>query len=378
MIEERFRSGFRNLMLVLASILGALLIGEAVLQIIYLRQNGQWLWENSSFRIGYTQPVADRRQYSLRQGYRDQKAGITVDQMGFRKTQPSGDPHRPVVVCLGDSVPFGAGVRDDETYPAYLAQLLSSKGFAVSVLNAAVPSYNLRQSFDRLPMDVTAHYSLPRIALVAVNAANDISLLTYYGANWNPDLTWADVRWSGTWNTRPHYQKLATVYYLSDLIREANAGEVRSHRASQALNQASQTDQKTAMLNQVKRVLEGELAFYRTHAIPVLLMPINPFYYQRSGQERNPQLRDWQRFKGYVEDWDDLISAYNDVLIEVTQRFDNTYFFDTRLVMDGQNRDEMYIDYIHHSPEGNRALAEAFFNFLIRHQLLSEGVVGKA
>src|SRR5262249_25311936 len=151
-------------------------------------QKGEWLWENSAFRIGYTQPVEDRRQYTLRPRYEDAKIGLSIDADGFRKTVPDKTKDRLLIVCLGDSVPFGAGVRDEETYPSSLAAKLAASKADVGVLNAGVASYNLRQSFDRLRKDVFAHYPSNRILLVTVEAANDISLLTYYGSNWDPDL----------------------------------------------------------------------------------------------------------------------------------------------------------------------------------------------
>ena len=47
--------------LIVGSTIVGLLAGEASLQLFYRLQEGDWVWENSAFRIGYTQPVNDRR-----------------------------------------------------------------------------------------------------------------------------------------------------------------------------------------------------------------------------------------------------------------------------------------------------------------------------
>jgi len=66
---------------------------------------------------------------------------VTIDKNGFRVTPGSCDgPKAFTIVGLGDSVMFGWGVNDEETYLAYLAQSMS--GNCIRILNMAVPGYN--------------------------------------------------------------------------------------------------------------------------------------------------------------------------------------------------------------------------------------------
>src|SRR4029453_8357189 len=110
---------------------------------VYFRlQYGAWLWQNTAFRIGYTRPVADRRQYALQPNYTDPVNGITINAWGFRGTLLP-DELPSLVVALGDSVPFGAGVRDDETYPAILDTLVEPAFSGTRGLNAGVPPYTI-------------------------------------------------------------------------------------------------------------------------------------------------------------------------------------------------------------------------------------------
>lgn len=123
------------------------------------------------FRVPHVGPCDDRRMYTLKRGYRSVLKGISIGPDGFR--DPS--PETMDIVCLGDSVPFGQGVRDTQTYPALLG-----------ALNAGVSSYNIRQSLDRYEIDVLGQgYKAPRA--VTIHAANDVSLFLELGPRWTPE-----------------------------------------------------------------------------------------------------------------------------------------------------------------------------------------------
>jgi len=74
-------------------------------------------------------------------------AVTTTDGRGYRG--PAWDDARAGaecrVLCLGDSVTFGLGVEDDETFPARLEALLREGGREAAVYNAGVPGYDTVQ-----------------------------------------------------------------------------------------------------------------------------------------------------------------------------------------------------------------------------------------
>ncbi len=71
---------------------------------------------------------------------------VTTNSRGLRGSEVADEPAEGTirVACLGDSVTFGYGVEDDETYPAVLAELLAAHG-SYEVINAGVPSHDSRQ-----------------------------------------------------------------------------------------------------------------------------------------------------------------------------------------------------------------------------------------
>lgn len=77
------------------------------------------------------------------QAYRDRitrrvSYRCSTDSRGFRGPEVADAPAPGVtrIVCLGDSITFGHGVDDDETYPAVLQELLRAHG-SYEVINAA-------------------------------------------------------------------------------------------------------------------------------------------------------------------------------------------------------------------------------------------------
>lgn len=98
-------------------------------------------------------PIGDERGYLKPDG----KVTYRINSFGFR-----GGPlviERPPaafrIVCLGDSLTFGEGVHEEDTYPARLERLLgeSMTGRTVQVINAGVQGYGTREEvalfFDR-------------------------------------------------------------------------------------------------------------------------------------------------------------------------------------------------------------------------------------
>jgi hypothetical protein len=81
-------------------------------------------------------------------------APVHTDARGFRITQGTANPSRActTLVGIGDSVMFGWGVADEETYLAKLAEKISNAhpGQPWEVFNTAVPGYNTVMEVETL------------------------------------------------------------------------------------------------------------------------------------------------------------------------------------------------------------------------------------
>lgn len=341
-----------------ASLVLSVIALEGGLQIYHRLKKGTWFNAgNRAFEVGYTKPVSDRRRYSLRENYHDEKIGLHIDADGFRCNARQNRGEK-VLVALGDSVPFGAGVADGDTYPSKLNDLIAQKlpESRLSVLNAGVPSYNIRQSLDRLGMEARKKIS-GKIILATMQAANDISLLTHYRENWSPEVTWADVRFPAG----PVRASTILGQKISDLREKRRKHDFENH---QKFSDAS-------LIANLKSVLvEGQVEARRL-GIRILLLPIDPFYYQLSHQDKNPKLPGWKDYQNYVKLWGDTIENVNRTLEQAALDSRGTFvFFDSRRIMDSQDRSKAYIDFIHLSPWGAQMIAEHLLSFIIENHLL--------
>lgn len=387
-VSNRKRSFLFKTATVLLTTLVMLLVMELTLQVVARLRDGKWLFENPvSSRVIYVKLVKDKRKFTLKPGFRTPRGGLEIDSLGFRKGPYPIDDKNKIIVNAGDSIPFGDSVMNTQTYPHHLAMLAKKRGIPVNVLNAGIPSYNMWQSFMRIRKEVLRHFDISRIAVVTMQVANDVFLLSYYRDKWFPGITWADRRFI---DKKPFWEKIATVHYARQIIKKM-AGEEgeKARRQKRIARLRKKRELKYAnyegsrkkydhyegsdMLEMVRETLYRELGFYRKHGIPVVLMPIDPFYYQLSNLDKNTGLKKWKQLQYIVKAARNLIYQFNDQLIEISKGFDHVYFLDTRPILDRHNRDETHIDHIHYSGIGARIVARHLLDFLLEKQLIPSG-----
>lgn len=117
---------------------------------------GEWgvRWFSYTFQSANIRYQVHRElRYTLRKGYRIDQEGEPYEssnRFGFRGSsdmrRDKGNRFR--IVAIGDSVTFGLGVSDSETYPQQLEDVLNWKagGRHFEVLNAGLPGYSPIQS----------------------------------------------------------------------------------------------------------------------------------------------------------------------------------------------------------------------------------------
>ena len=127
--------------------------------------------------------------WSPRPGFRGEFMGrpVTINSLGLRGGEPR--PRREGarrIACFGDSITFGYGVGDEETYPYLLDRALGADGH--EALNAGVTGY-------------TSHQVRRLVTRVAAAAPFDVAL---FCIGWN-DGTWRPV------DDREYERRLASV-----------------------------------------------------------------------------------------------------------------------------------------------------------------------
>lgn len=121
------------------------------------------------------------RIWALRKGLDTRFLGapLHTDHEGWR-TDPAASPGGPFRIhVLGDSLTFGWGVGDSQTWPALLQQKLG-----IPVRNASVPGYTTWQGMQVL-REVTLP-DQPEVVMIC-HGVNDVSKLRFFGTDTRPD-----------------------------------------------------------------------------------------------------------------------------------------------------------------------------------------------
>lgn len=83
--------------------------------------------------------------WRLKPGFRGSLLGkpVSINSLGLRGAETGPLKGKAVICCFGDSITFGYGVGDSETYPFYLESMLNTKDTVV--LNCGVTGYTTYQ-----------------------------------------------------------------------------------------------------------------------------------------------------------------------------------------------------------------------------------------
>lgn len=159
------RSWASHLALLLGGTLAALLAGEALVRALRPQPlRPAWDDEVSGVRV----PRANMRGRHRHPGAFDVTVAINTQRFrGAREYAPQPPAGLARIAVLGDSLAFGWGARDEETYPAQLEQRLSTGGRRVEVINAGFPGTCLGEKVAWYELGVRAFH--PRLVLLTLS-----------------------------------------------------------------------------------------------------------------------------------------------------------------------------------------------------------------
>jgi lysophospholipase L1-like esterase len=160
-----------NLLLALASLLaiGLLLVGS---ELAVRRANPRYLERISLDDLAYLHTYSPVYGWTPRPSFRYTLAGseTTINRLGYRGREVAGarTPGRARIVMLGDSITFGYGVRDGETFSAVMETLDPR----LEVVNLGVQGYGTDQELLKLEREGFAY--APDVVVLNVCLANDL------------------------------------------------------------------------------------------------------------------------------------------------------------------------------------------------------------
>lgn len=173
---------------------------EMLGQIAYAIRYKKPFWKESTENRGrpaeqfnirtFTEIVPDARGVTMKANYLDTNYGpweISTDSHRFRRGTHVTDSNGNNVIFIGDSVPFGWGVADKASLPSKVSERLGQTGRTEGVINAAIPSYALRQAVARYELEILGKI---RAKIVYIQIYDPVSQLVLLGPSWQPDANW--------------------------------------------------------------------------------------------------------------------------------------------------------------------------------------------
>ncbi len=338
------------------STLLSLLLAEGVLQVHYRVTQGRWLVQRSTEEV-------DALEYAP-------PPHVTL--------RPERDPHylygaygrpqpgdaQPVILTLGDSVPFGWGLPPGESYPAQLQRLLDAAGYSVRVVNGGAVGFTIGQALDEYRYGFRTRF--PHLVAITVQAANDVAMVESLRESYRPGVSLEDV----ILQQQQYHVTRATHLALLHYWRHAVARLQEIHRENLRKRQGipSPTEMMCAA---VATHLDTTLAS-RPAAVPVILLPVDPYFYQTAQTERNRALvaRQSPMLQQYYQRWAPIAAALDARLTHEAAAHPATFFYDSRATLDAEERQGLYLDHIHYSARGSALVAQGLLRFLQARQLL--------
>jgi lysophospholipase L1-like esterase len=160
-----------NLLLAVAS-LAVLALVVAAAEWVARRANPRYLERTSLDDLAYLHTYSPAYGWTPRPSFRHTLAGseTTINRLGYRghEVAPTRTAGRPRIVMLGDSITFGYGVRDGETFSA----VMESLDPRLEVVNLGVQGYGTDQELLKLEREGFAY--APDVVVLNVCLANDL------------------------------------------------------------------------------------------------------------------------------------------------------------------------------------------------------------
>jgi hypothetical protein len=324
---------------------------ELVLHAAYGIKRGVPIWKTAREEFSvrdYTVLTGDARVFTARKGA--DPGPLNFDANGFRHSDGHQEAQNGQIVFLGDSVPFGMGLKAEQTVPSALARRL--EGRKLGVINAALPSYSLRQAISRFRMEIAGRWKVRAVILQVYDPATQFAM---FGRQWSLDDNWANQdaklarikdRKEGGIRSLLRY---SAIYHLYRSLKPGKGDPRLSFRLSQDDAQAI-----AFFKQQVTGELAGFLEELRASQARLFLLPI---------AHSNPQTLT----PGLKLSTETLNAIYADF----AQINPDAILIDQRPSLALRPREEMFIDDSGHlSPEGAEVQADVIAAALKRAGLL--------
>jgi lysophospholipase L1-like esterase len=230
------------LALLAVAVLGGLLVLEAGARIVFDRNGmhyGVEMWKYARLIKRQSANPAMGHEHTPNSRARLMGTDVAINSHGLRSPEFNPDPAPGVrrLIVLGDSLTFGWGVEEPDTYSRVLERMLNASGRPYEVINAGVGNYNTSQQVAWF-MERGLTYKPDEVVLGFY--INDAEPTPRRSESWLAARSYGYVVLASAWDAllRAMNLKEGFVEYYAALYQDDNAGW---QACQKALDQLSQT-----------------------------------------------------------------------------------------------------------------------------------------
>jgi lysophospholipase L1-like esterase len=253
------------------------------------------------------------------------------------------------VLCLGDSITFGWGVRYEEAYPTLLAELLreARPGREIQVLNASCSGYSIYQGHEMLRRKGLKY----RPDVVTI----------WFG--WNDKFPWdgmTDAEHARLFSREHLLSRSATYRVLGYALRRSKHEEERKERKreEEGLPRVPLPEYQARLREMVEMARASETSLGRGARVVLI-----------QGCFRD-QMRSARKRGGRFE-----LDAYQQATAEVAEQLEVPMLSICDALSEAGLREKDFLDWGHLDSKGLRVVAEALFALMAEQEMLP-GPVG--
>jgi lysophospholipase L1-like esterase len=266
---------------------------------------------------------------------------IVINRQGFRGPEiptEKGDTYR--IVALGESTTFGITMHaEDKPWPELLEQMIRQRlnlRRPVQVINAGVPSYDLKMNLDRMAREI-----LP---------LKPDMILSYHGINGffliQQALPFSFVKTPPEYRPRPLKLLADAEYHVKIFWFSREAGRLKWDPSAPS----------ELTRSEYARAYEELVRIAQTNGIRLVVANFSMAVTPGSSRE----LQEFYRPLYPAVHWEVRANELHSAIVEqVARRHPEVCFVDTHPQLDGEH--DKFLDLVHFAPEGEQQMAETFF-----------------
>lgn len=267
---------------------------------------------------------------------------VSINSHGFRGREiPAAKESAYRIVALGESTTFGVTMeKDDKPWPELLEQMIRDRiqpGRPVHIINAGVPSRNLKENLERLPEILALQPDM----IISYHGFNGFHFI-YDGM---PPIRGVAV---------PRY-KPRPIKLLAD-VEHRRAIEAYRKRYEKNLDPEWGTVERP-LATEYARLYRDLITAAATNRIPLVLAT----YSMAVNEGSSKDLKEFYRATALQLGWQVRANTMHNVIVqELAERHPEIVFIDTRPHFDGQH--ENFIDLMHFTQPAREKMAEIMFS----------------